>query len=347
MSTTFNMVPNLLSAIPSGFGGTAPQPTSTVAQPPSNIIANLPALRTGGGAEGSNIDPTLRPYLGMGLQRAEQLFFGPNQPSLYPEQMYVSPSQQTLDALARQEAISRAEAPQLQAAQQAYGQALGQTGFTAGGGFLGMNPFLQGAISSATRPIMQQFTEQTLPGIQSAFSAAGRYGSGAQTRAISQAQEAASRAIGDVSAQMAAADYARERALQQQSIGQQAVLAGQAPSIYAQQFLPSEQLAQIGVAREAIEAKPLQEDIQRYQFQQQLPYSQLQSFLSSVYGNPMAGSQVPQQAPAQVNRLGSTLGGAALGAGIASMIPGGAFGFSPAQTVLGGAGIGGLLGGLF
>jgi len=308
-----------------------------------SIISGLPALRTGGGAEGSNIDPTLRPYLGMGLQRAEQLFFG-QQPQLFPGQMYVSPSQQTLDALAQQEQLARAGSPQFAAAQEAYGRALEQTGFTAGGGFLGTNPFLQGAIASATRPVMQQFQEQTLPGIQSAFSQAGRYGSGAQARAIGQAQEAASRAIGDISASMTAQDYARERALMQQSIGQQATLGQMAPGFFAQQFLPSEQLAQIGASREAIAAKPLQEQISRFQFAQQLPYSQLQSYLSAVYGNPMAGSAVPQQAPAQSNRLGTALGGAALGAGLGQAI-GGSFGGLSAPVL--GAGLGGLAGLLF
>jgi hypothetical protein len=258
--------------------------------------------------------------------------------------MYVDPSQQTLDALQAQENIARAGSPQLAAAQEAYARSLGQTGFTAEGGFLGVNPFLQGAIASATRPVMQQFQEQTLPGIQSAFSAAGRYGSGAQTRAIGQAQEAASRAIGDISASMTAQDYARERALMQQSIGQQAVLGQMAPSFFAQQFLPSEQLAQIGASREAIAAKPLQEEISRFQFQQQLPYSQLQSYLSAVYGNPMAASAVPQQAPAQSNRLGTALGGAALGAGLGQAI-GGSFGGLSAPVL--GAGLGGLAGLLF
>jgi hypothetical protein len=342
------MIPGLFSslsgAIAPGSGGTfTPQPTSAVPAPTSNIIAGLPALRTGGGAEGSNIDPTLRPYLGMGLQRAEQLFFG-QQPQLFPGQMYVSPSQQTLDALAQQEQLARAGSPQITAAQEAFGRALGQTGFTAGGGFLGANPFLQGAIASATRPVMQQFQEQTLPGIQSAFSQAGRYGSGAQARAIGQAQEAASRAIGDISASMTAQDYARERAMMQQSIGQQAALGQMAPSFYSQQFLPSEQLAQIGASREAIAAKPLQEEISRFQFQQQLPYSQLQSYLSAVYGNPMAGSAVPQQAPAQSNRLGTALGGAALGAGLGQAI-GGSFGGLSAPVL--GAGLGGLAGLLF
>lgn len=325
-----------------GVGGTFTPPSLFNAPTPEvNIIGNLPALRTGG-ATGSNIDPALRPYLGLGLQRAEQLFFG-QQPSLYPGQMYVSPSQQTLDALAQQEALSRAASPQLQAAQQAFGQALGQTGYTAAGGFLGSNPFLQGAIESATRPLTQQFQQQTLPGIASAYSRAGRYGSGAMERAVGTAQEATSRAIGDISSQLAAADYARERALQQQAIGQQVAFGQAAPQFYAQQFLPSMQLAQVGGAREAIAQLPIQEAINRYQFQQQLPYQQLQTFLSGVYGNPMAASQQPQQ-QTQVNRLGTALGGAALGAGVGQLI-GGTYGGLSAPVI--GAGLGGLAGLLF
>jgi hypothetical protein len=339
-----------ITNILTGSGGTfTPPPTTTASglTPTPDILTGLPTLRSGGAA-GSNIDPALRPYLGLGLQRAEQLFFG-EQPSFFPGQTYVSPSQQTLDALAAQEAAARAAPEQLQAAQQAFNQAIGQTGFTAAGGFLGSNPFLQGAIESATRPVMQQFQEQTLPGIQSAFSAAGRYGSGAQARAIGQAQEAASRAIGDISSQMSAVDYARERQLQQQAIGQQVAGAQIAPQIYAQQFLPAQQLSQVGAAREAIAQLPLQEQINRFQFQQQLPYTQLQTFLSGVYGNPMAGSVVPPQTAAQPNRVGTALGGAALGGSLANVLGGsqGLFGFTPQQTTLGGAVLGGLGGLLF
>jgi hypothetical protein len=225
----------------------------------------------------------------------------------------------------------------------------------AGGSFLMGSPFRDMAIQSAVRPLMQQFEQTTLPGIQSAFSRAGRYGSGAQERAIGQATEATGRAIGDVASQISAADFARERALQEQARAglaglsaqgiqtqlagasglsglQQAQLAAQlsaaggvgatqaadlqrqleaaqiAPSIYAQQFLPASQLAQIGAAREQISAMPLQEDIQRFQFQQRLPYEQFASFLSGVYGTPLAASQYQQQAQPGVNRTAQNLG---------------------------------------
>jgi hypothetical protein len=202
-------------------------------------------------------------------------------------------------------------------------------------------------IQSATRPLMQQFEQSTLPAIQSAFSRAGRYGSGAQTRAIGQAQEATTRAIGDISGQLAAADFARERQLQQQALGQEIAAAQLSPQFFGAQFLPSQQLAQVGAAQEQIQAQPLQEAMTRFQYQQQLPYQQLQTFLSGVYGTPMAASQYAPIQQAQTNRFGSALGGAALGGTAASILGGtsGLFGFTPTQTVLGGAGLG-ALGGL-
>jgi len=302
----------------------------------TDIISNLPALRGGASGE-SRIDPTLRPYLGLGLQRAEQLFLGPG-PQFFPGQTYVSPSEQTLAALSQQEALAKGGQPALEAAQRAYTSGMGQLQDVAAGSFLGGSPYLQNVIQSATRPIAQQFTEQTLPGIQSAFSAAGRYGSGAQSRAIGKAQEGASRAMGDVAAQLAAADYARERGFQQQAIGAQLQGSLFAPQLFAQQFLPSQQLGQIGAAREQIAGLPLQEEMARFQFGEQVPYQQLQGFLSSVYGTPMSVSQFQPIPQAQTNRFGQALGGAFLGSQIGRMLPGE---YGTAGAILGG--LGGLL----
>jgi hypothetical protein len=310
------------------------------------IINQLPSIRGTSSGE-SRIDPTLRPYLELGLRRGEQLFFGSNQPQLFPGQMYVSPSQQTLDALQQQEALATQPSPFIQEAGQSYLGALGNLGQIGAGSFLGGSPYREQMIQAATRPLTQQFEQSTLPAIQSAFSRAGRYGSGAQARAIEQAQEATSRAIGDISGQLAAADYARERQLQQQALGQQVGASQLAPQFFGAQFLPSQQLAQVGAAQEQIQAQPLQEAITRYQYQQQLPYQQLQTFLSGVYGTPMAASQYAPTAPipqAQTNRLGSALGGAALGYGAGQLI-GGSLGGISAPLV--GAGIGALGGLLF
>jgi len=262
----------------------------------------------------SRIDPALTPYLQMGLQRAQQLFFGA-QPQMFQGQTYVSPSAQTEQALAQQEALATGAQPSLQAAQQAYQASLGQIGQTAAGGFLQGNPYQQAMLAAATRPLTQQFGEQVVPGIASLYSRAGRYGSGAMERALGGATEAYGRALGDVTSNIVGQDYARERGLQQQAQMGQAALAQAAPSFFQMGFLPSQALAQVGAAREQIAAQPLQEAMQRYQYSQQLPYQQLQGFLSSVYGTPMGQSVMPQ---AQTNRTAQNLG---IAATIGGLIP--------------------------
>lgn len=376
----------------------------------------------------SRIDPALLPYLRTGLERARQLFLTGPQPTFFPGQTYVSPSQQTLTALNQQEQAAANAAPILEQAKQVYGStlgatsgavplyqnifgaagqqpgsdiyrqaaggqfvnpALGMTQQTAGGGFLTGSPYREAMIQAATRPLVQQYAEQVVPGIASGFSRAGRYGSGAMESAQARAAEAFGRSLGDVSAGIAAQDYARERGFQEaarqqlaalgqqdvatrlagagglqqaqqaslaaqlsaaggigtvggQEIARQAALAQAAPSFFQASFLPSQALAQVGAAREAIAQRPLTEEMQRFQFGQQLPYQLLQGFLGSVYGSPMSSSNVPIP-QAQTNPLGQALGGATLGYLAGSAFPGTTFGI-PNQYL--GAGIGGLLGSL-
>ncbi len=284
----------------------------------------------------SSIDPALLPYLTTGLEQAKSLFLTGKQPEFFAGQTYVSPSAQTEQALAQQEALATQASPVLQQAQQAYQQALGGIGATASGGFLQGSPYQQAAMQAATRPLEQQFSQQVLPSIASLYSKSGRYGSGAMQNALTGATETYGRALGDITSTMANQQYMAERGLQQQAQLGQAQLAGLAPSIYSQQYIPSQQLAQVGAAREAIAAQPLQEQMARYQFAQQLPYQQLQGYLSSVYGTPL-GSYGSQTTQAPNNYIGSALGGAGLG-----YLASSAMGTNPIV----GAGLGALGGGL-
>ena len=298
-------------------------------------VSNLPPLRGTPGGE-SKIDPTLRPYLEMGLQRAEQLFMG--QPlQFFPGQTYVSPSEQTLSALQTQEALAQQGQPALQAGQEAFLGALSGLQQTAGGSFLGGSPGQQAAIEAATRPLQQQFEEVTIPGISSQFSRAGRYGSGAMERAVGTATEATGRAIGDIASNIAYQDYTDASQRQQQAQGALIQGATLAPQIYGQQFLPSQQLGQIGAAREQIAAQPLQEQLQRFQFEQQAPMQGLQSYLSSVYGTPMGSSNVVQP-QVQTNRISQAIGGGSLG-----YLAGETLGFDPRYGAVIGGGLGLLL----
>jgi len=296
----------------------------------------------------SSVDPALLPYLTQGLERAQSLFLTGQQPEFFPGQTYVSPSAATTESIAQQEAIARQQSPVLQQAQQAYTSSLGQVGQTAAGGFLNANPYQQAMMEAATRPLTQQFSQAVLPGISSLYSRSGRLGSGSMERALGTATEAYGRSLGDITANIAGSQYQQERGLQQQAQLQQAQLAGLAPQFYGQQFLPSQTLAQVGAQQEAIAAQPLQEQLARYQFGQQLPYQQLQGYLSSVYGTPLGsyGTQTTN-APTYQNRGAGILGG-----GIAGGLGGYALGQAFPQIggtygALGGAALGGLLGGYF
>ena len=136
---------------------------------------------------------------------------------------------------------------------------------------------------------------------------------------------------------------------QEQALQRQITAASSAPSIYAQQYLPSQMLGQVGAQQEAIASQPLQEQMARYNFQQQLPYQQLSGFLSSVYGSPMGnyGTQTSTQ-PTYKNTTTNALTGAlagGLGGYALNQIPAVAnfFGNSYAAPLIG-AGAGGLLG---
>lgn len=295
----------------------------------------------------SSVDPALLPYLTQGLERAQSLFLTGQQPTFFPGQTYVSPSAATTESIAQQEAIARQQSPVLQQAQQAFQTSLGQVGQTAGGGFLNANPFQAQMMQAATRPLEQAFSQQVLPGISSLYSKSGRLGSGAMERALGTATEGYGRALGDITANIAGTQFQQERGLQQQAQLAQAALAQAAPSIYGQQFLPSQTLAQVGAQQEAIAAQPLQEQMARFQFGQQLPYQQLQGYLSSVYGSPMGGfGTQTQQTPLTTNRTTGALAGV-LGGGLAGYGLNQAFNFgSPILSSGLGALAGGVLGGL-
>jgi len=297
----------------------------------------------------SQIDPALLPYLTQGLERAQNLFLTGQQPQFFPGQTYVSPSAATTESIAQQEALARQQSPVLQQAQQAYQSSLGQVGQTAAGGFLNANPYQQAMMEAATRPLTQQFSQSVLPGISSLYSKSGRLGSGSMERALGTATEAYGRSLGDITSNIAGSQYQQERGLQQQAQLAQAQLAGAAPQFYGQQFLPSQALGQVGAQQEAIAAQPLQEQLARYQFGQQLPYQQLQGYLSSVYGTPLGQfGTTTQNAPTYQNRGAGVLGGAIAG-GLGGYALGQAFPDQIGGTygALGGAGLGGLLGGGF
>lgn len=166
---------------------------------------------------------------------------------------------------------------------------------------MGTNP-LQ---SAAFAPVVEQ--------VQAQASQAGRYGSGYQQAALAKALAPA-------------ALQAQQAAIQQ------------APMARELGFADMQTLAQVGAAREAQAQAELQDDIQRFQYEQMLPQQKLADFLTAVGGGTVGGQQMQ---PIFRNPAAGFLGGALSGAQMGSMFAGQGNPVDPMYAIGGG-----LLGGL-
>lgn len=273
----------------------------------------------GGGSQTTTqqLDPTIKPYVSYGLSEAQRLY-QTQTPEYYPGQTYVGPSTQTQSALQAAQQRAVMGSPLLPAAQ-------AQSLATIQGGYLGGNPFFQGAFQPAAQAAQQQYFD-ALGQVQSRASQAGRYGSGAMVNMEDRARGQFAQSLTDTAAKLAYQNYEAERARQQ-------AMLGAAPALAAADYTDIERLAQAGQTAEQYQQAALQADINRFNFLQGQPQNQLNQYLSAVYGSPR-GSVTTQ--PVYQNRAGGALGGALAGAQLGSVIPG-------VGTAIG-AGVGGLLG---
>ena len=153
-----------------------------------------------------------------------------------------------------------------------------------------------------TNPLMSMAFKPAIDAVTSQFARSGRYGSGANQQAMTSAL----------------APYAYQA--QQDALKL-------AP---AYQNLDAQQLAQIGSAREADAMSQLQDNINRYNYEQNIGDQKLQNYISLVGGGTLGSNTVQ---PVFRNQGASALGGALGGAQLANLA-----GF--------GGGTGALLGGL-
>lgn len=249
----------------------------------------------------SQIDPTIQPYLGYGLQQAQQMYQGGG-PAYYGGQTYVSPSTTTQTGLQALEARASMGNPLLQSAQN-------QLQNTVSGGFLSGNPFFQGAFQPAARAAEMQF-KQTLGDIGSKASLAGRYGSGTMGQLQDRAAGQFGQQLANTAGTLAYQNYADERARQQQ-----ATMA--APQMAQADYQDIQNMLAAGQAREGYTGAQQQADIAKFNFLQNQPQQNLQNYLSLVYGNPLGRvGQSTQSGSADTSTLQNLLGIAAVGGGL-------------------------------
>lgn len=244
----------------------------------------------------AQLDPTVRPYIGYGLEEARRLYQGFT-PQYFPGQTYVSPTQASQAALQAQ--INRATqgSALTPAAQQQQLQ-------TIQGQYLGGNPFFQGAFQPAAMAATSTFN-QAIQDVASNASRAGRYGSGAMGQLQDRAAIQLANSLTGTAGQLAYQNYDAERAAQERA-------ALGAPGLAATDYGDIAQLAAAGQAQEAYQAQALQDRINRFNYQQNLPQQQLSNFLSAAYGAPRGEGTFSKQVYAP-SRASTALGGALAG----------------------------------
>jgi len=227
----------------------------------------------------TSIDPSIKPYVTYGLEEAKRLYESES-PSFFPGQTYVSPSEQTQQALQMAQQRAMAGSPLTGAAQ-------AETLATIQG--RGVNPFLAGALEQTNRLAGEDYL-RNMQKLQSGASSMGRYGSAAQNQLTGQAQDVYARALTEQGGQLAYQSAEAERARQMAAVGA-------APQMAQADYADIQRLLSVGGAREAQSAAQLQDAMNRFNFQQNLPQAKLSQYANLYSSAPQGGTTTQTATP--------------------------------------------------
>lgn len=248
-----------------------------------------------------------QPYLSYGFQQAQNNFQN-NTPQYAPFQTWTDFSDQSLQGLGQMQGIASNNQLGFNAAQEANN--------TLTGGYLDNNPYIDGVVDRVTGDVGSQ--------VNSAFASGGRYGSNAHADTLGNA-------VADASSNIRYQNYNDER----QNMMRGLALAPQADQL---QYSGANQLLNVGNMLEAKENEALQDDVNRWNFDQNQPDQQLANYMGLIQGN--YGGQTNSTAIAPEYGGNPAMG--ALGGGLAGYSLGNALNSDWGGYA--GAGIGGLLG---
>jgi len=175
------------------------------------------------------------------------------------------------------------------------------------------NPHFQSAFDAAVRPMVDRYTNQLAPGVDSQFNGANRMGSNAYATSRNSVDDTFARAMTDSAAKMMRDDYTMERNYQNAA-------AAAAPQYASNDYNDFARLAGVGSAREGKSGEYLQEDINRHNFEQNQPMAKLGDFMG-ILGGGYGGTSTSSE-PVFRNKSTDFLGGASAGAGIGNMMGG-------------------------
>jgi len=227
----------------------------------------------------------IQPYLKGAFGDAQNIY-KQGAPGFFPGQTVAGMSGYSRDAFDAMANRARGGNPLM-------GQAQGEVGRILSGDYLdpNNNPGFQGALSAAVRPITDAFRNEVMPGIDSSFSAAGRYGSGMQGQAYSDANQDLARGIGDVSSNMAFNNYGMERGNMMNALGM-------APGFAANDYKDISMLGLAGQGLEGYDQRMIDAERERYDYNANKDMSWLQNYIGMLGGAPGPSSTSTVKTPA-------------------------------------------------
>lgn len=266
------------------------------------------------------------PYLQDIMNEAASLYASGTGMQYYPGSTVVPMSGQTEASLAGQENLGYG----MMGGSPLYSQSADIMSGYAGG--LAPSTYAGGQSLSDYRDVL---AGQAMESVQDQFAGMGRTGASPQAQAAVANQF--SRAYVPTALQFREAELGRQQQANALGQAQQLQAAGMMPGIQQamdqRAMMGTNLLGNVGQQREGYAGQYLQEDLQRYQFEQMAPYQRLQQYAGTIL--PIAG-QFPMTTMTQpvprYNAMTGALGGAMSGA---QMFPG-----NPMMGALGGAAMG-------
>jgi hypothetical protein len=234
----------------------------------------------GGGGGGqqqtsqTGIDPILKPYVSYGLGEAKKLYQGAS-PQYYAGQTYVDPSANTMSALTAAGNRAMAGNPLLPAAQQ-------QQQDVISGQYLNSNPYFNQALAGASQGATQTYMD-AIKQAQGGASMAGRYGSGVSADIQNRAANTLSNTLANKYGELAYQNYNTERGRQEQA-------AMGAPALANADYTDINQLLKTGQAQEDYANTALQADINRFNYNENLPTAKLNQYAQYLSGTPQGST---------------------------------------------------------
>jgi len=257
----------------------------------------------------SNEPPAfIQPFLKAGIQDLTDLYNGNKQaPSYYPNSTVAPQSDYTQTAIQNLGNFG-----------QTGGQYIGAGGQmltdTLNGKYLDptSSPDYLKAIQASHQPYVDQFTNQILPGITSAFEGSGRTGSGLHQASVDHAVTGLNRTISDADAKAGADYFTNAR-------GQQIQAAGLIPQMTQADLAKINATGEAGDITDAYNQSKINEDVSRYNYNNNKQWDYIARYLGIVNGGYPGGESNSSSygyRPNQGGGFGSFLGPAMQMAGL-------------------------------